>query len=112
VAATLCNSGVKVVCVVENLTCRMWSAGLTTTVAAPSGVKNDAPGAREAFTAALVSQLLDKQRELSPDSLQWAVSAMSAAAMTPAAQISESMPSMSSVESAGQRRVTQRSGAT
>jgi ribokinase len=69
--------GVATVCVVENFRCRIRSRELDVTIESPPVPLTDSPGAREAFSAALVHHLLRiGRRGLTHDSLKWATAAM------------------------------------
>jgi ribokinase len=75
----LLNLGIGAICVVENFTCRIRSHQLNANVSSPSVPLSEAPGAREAFSAALVHHLLLKiGRSLNREALQWASAAMAA----------------------------------
>jgi ribokinase len=91
VAHQLLNLGVKAVCAVEQLTCRIRSMEITADIPAPIVPRNDTPGAREAFSAALIYQLLEIGRNLNTETLQWATTAM-AIPKLPVDEITESMP--------------------
>ncbi len=77
IARQLRTMGVATVCVVENFRCRIRSRELEADFDAPSVPLTDSPGAREAFSAALVHHLLRIGRGgLTRESLEWASAAM------------------------------------
>lgn len=93
----LLNLGVQTVCVVEQLTCRIRSKTIQAEVRAPGVAMKEAPAAREAFSAALVYQLLNIGRDLTTTTLEWAAAAM--AAKIRLGDYSESMPGPDEVDS-------------
>jgi ribokinase len=90
VVRRLLNLGVKTICAVEQLRCRIRTMGLTADVHAPDVPVNENPGAREAFSAALIYQILKIGRELNVDTIRWAAAAM--AANISLEEIPEGMP--------------------
>jgi len=92
----LLNLGVQTVCVVEQLTCRIRSRRIQADVRAPDVAMIEAPAAREAFSAALVYQLLNIGRDLNTATLEWAAAAMTANIQL--THIPESMPGPDEVE--------------
>jgi ribokinase len=77
VARQLRTMGVATVCVVENFRCRIRSRELEADIESPPVPLTDSPGAREAFSAALVHHLLRiGRRGLTRETLQWASAAM------------------------------------
>lgn len=96
IAGRLFNAGVRVICAVENLTCRVRAHGIFTTVSAPEALITEAPAARERFSAALVRQLLKFGPELTDEKLSWAAAAM--AANNRPDSITESMPEPADVD--------------
>lgn len=78
VAHQLLNLGIKAICVVENFACRIRSHHLNANISAPPVPLSDTPGAREAFSAALVHHLLKIGRDLTRETLEWASAAMAA----------------------------------
>jgi ribokinase len=92
----LLNLGVRTVCAVEQLTCRIRSRRIHADVRAPAVAMEEAPAAREAFSAALMYQLLTIGRDLNTAALEWAATAM--AANIQLTHIPESMPGPDEVE--------------
>jgi ribokinase len=80
---------------VEKFGCRIWSRDLTATVEGSSLPLNDAPGSREAFSAALVFRLLKFGRKLTVDGLDWIVGATT---IKPALEGLESFPTPQEVD--------------
>lgn len=78
VARGLLNLGVKTICAVEQLRCRIRTAGTTIDVHAPAVPVNENPGAREAFSMALIHRIIKSGGDLSPEKLRWAAAAMAA----------------------------------
>ncbi|WP_324928596.1 PfkB family carbohydrate kinase [Actinophytocola sp.] len=77
VARQLRTMGVTTVCVVENFQAMISSPQLQATINAPSVPLTDSPGAREAFSAALLHHLLRiGRRALTEETLKWATAAM------------------------------------
>lgn len=77
VSRQLRTMGVATVCVVENFRCRIRSRELEADIESPPVPLTDSPGAREAFSAALVHHLLRiGRRGLTRETLQWASAAM------------------------------------
>jgi ribokinase len=77
VARQLRTMGVTTVCVVENFQAMISSPQLQATINAPSVPLTDSPGAREAFSAALLHHLLRiGRRDLTEETLRWATAAM------------------------------------
>ena len=77
VARQLRTMGVTTVCVVENFQAMISSPQLQATINAPSVPLTDSPGAREAFSAALLHHLLRiGRRALTEETLRWATAAM------------------------------------
>lgn len=97
VARRLLNNGVKTVCAVEQLNCRIRAQGITVDVQAPAVAMNEAPAAREAFSAALIYRLLEIGRDLNDETLRWAAAAMTANISLE--EIPESMPGPEDVDS-------------
>jgi ribokinase len=95
VAPRLLGLGVGAVCVVEKFGCRIWSRDLTETVEGSPLPLNDAPGSREAFSAALVFRLLKFGRKLSVEALEWIVAAT---IIKPALEGIESFPTPQEVD--------------
>ncbi|HEX3784096.1 MAG TPA: PfkB family carbohydrate kinase [Pseudonocardiaceae bacterium] len=96
VAQQLLNLGVQAVCVVERLLCRLWTKDRSTEIPAPSVAVNDKPGAREAFSAALIYRLLEIGHDLSTATLDWATAAM--ATNVSLDEITDSMPEATDVD--------------
>jgi ribokinase len=77
VARQLRTMGVTTVCVVENFSCKIRSRQLDVDIASPPVPLTDSPGAREAFSAALLHHLLRiGRRALTEETLKWATAAM------------------------------------
>lgn len=77
VARQLRTMGVTTVCVVENFSCKIRSRQLDVDLASPPVPLTDSPGAREAFSAALLHHLLKiGRRALTRETLEWATAAM------------------------------------
>jgi ribokinase len=77
VARQLRTMGVTTVCAVENFRARISSRQLEASIASPAVPLTDSPGAREAFSAALLHHLLRiGRRALTEETLKWATAAM------------------------------------
>lgn len=77
VARQLRTMGVTTVCTVDNFQAMISSPQLQATINAPSVPLTDSPGAREAFSAALLHHLLRiGRRALTDETLKWATAAM------------------------------------
>jgi ribokinase len=77
VARQLRTMGVTTVCSVDNFQAMISSPQLQATINAPSVPLTDSPGAREAFSAALLHHLLRiGRRDLTDETLKWATAAM------------------------------------
>jgi ribokinase len=107
VVKQLLNLGVKNVCAIEKLTCRIRSKEITADLHTPDVGRTETPGAREAFSVALVYQLLTIGRSLDEAALGWAATAMAMAARRMSTQkIPDSMPTSDEVDQLmiGQKR--------
>jgi len=78
-ASSLLLLGVHGVCITEEFGCMMRSEHLNEDVARFPTALRDTPGAREAFSAALIHRLLQKNRKIDQSDLEWATAAMTAA---------------------------------
>lgn len=78
-ATQLLTLGVRGVCVTEEFGCLIRSDELNADIAKFPTALADAPGARDAFTAALTLRLLDRSGPLREEDLAWATAAMAAA---------------------------------
>jgi ribokinase len=77
VARQLRTMGVTTVCTVDNFQAMISSPQLQATINAPAVPLSDSPGAREAFSAALLHHLLRiGRRALTDETLKWATAAM------------------------------------
>lgn len=78
-ASSLLMLGVHGVCVTEEFGCMLRSEHLRADIARFPTALRDTPGAREAFSAALIHRLLLKNRRIDETDLEWATAAMTAA---------------------------------
>ncbi|WP_181770972.1 PfkB family carbohydrate kinase [Amycolatopsis pittospori] len=78
-ASSLLVLGVHGVCITEEFGCMVRSEHLKADVARFPTALRDTPGAREAFSAALIHRLLLKDRKIDQSDLEWATAAMTAA---------------------------------
>ena len=90
-AAQLLLLDVGTVCIIDHFGCMLRSNQLRLEVGPVEAALHDTPGAHDAFTAALISRILEADGDLSSDDLLWAVAAMTAT--TPFGRIPTSMPS-------------------
>jgi ribokinase len=90
-ARMLLALGVGAVCVVENFGCKIRSSVISQDIEGLPVPLDDAPGVREAFSAALIQKLIQEGAGRSrEEALHWAIAAM---ATNPSlAEIAESMP--------------------
>ncbi|WP_072481979.1 PfkB family carbohydrate kinase [Amycolatopsis australiensis] len=96
-ARSLLALGVGAVCVVESFGCKVRSTLLSRDIPGPPVPLNDAPGAREAFSAALVHHLIrEGDGRTREQALEWAVAAMSTNPTLD--EITNSMPATDDVE--------------
>jgi ribokinase len=96
-ARSLLALGVGAVCVVESFGCKIRSSAISQDIEGPPVPLDDAPGVREAFSAALVQKLIQEGAGRSrEEALHWAIAAM---ATNPSLdEIAESMPGRDEVE--------------
>ncbi|MEV6908795.1 PfkB family carbohydrate kinase [Amycolatopsis sp. NPDC051071] len=78
-ASSLLMLGVHGVCITEEFGCMVRSEHLRADIARFPTALRDTPGAREAFSAALIHRLLLKDRKIDQSDLEWATAAMTAA---------------------------------
>ena len=95
-AEELLALGVTTVCVVENFGCRIRSRSDSRDILGPNVPLEDTPGAREAFSAALIFLLLKEGGDLTWDALDWALKAMTANLTIE--EITDSMPGAEDVD--------------
>lgn len=77
-ASSLLMLGVKGVCITEEFGSLIRSEDLRVDIARFPAAMRDTPGAREAFTAALIQRLLAKKGQITEQDVQWATAAMAA----------------------------------
>ncbi|UOX85979.1 PfkB family carbohydrate kinase [Amycolatopsis sp. FBCC-B4732] len=96
-ARSLLALGVGAVCVVENFGCSIRSSVISRDIEGPPVPLDDAPGVREAFSAALIQKLIQEGAGRSrEEALHWAIAAM---ATNPTLdEIADSMPGLEEVE--------------
>ncbi|WP_290060428.1 PfkB family carbohydrate kinase [Amycolatopsis solani] len=96
-ARSLLALGVGAVCVVENFGCSIRSSVISRDIEGPPVPLDDAPGVREAFSAALIQKLIQEGAGRSrEEALHWAIAAM---ATNPTLdEIADSMPGREEVE--------------
>jgi ribokinase len=98
-ARMLLSLGVGAVCVVESFGCKIRSSVISRDIPGPPVPLDDAPGAREAFSAALIQNLIQEGSGRSrEDALEWAIAAMSTNPTLD--EITDSMPEIDDVEQA------------
>jgi ribokinase len=96
-ARSLLALGVGAVCVVESFGCRIRSSAISQDIEGPPVPLDDAPGVREAFSAALIQKLIQEGTGRSREqALNWAIAAM--AANPTLDEIAGSMPVLDEVE--------------
>ena len=96
-ARSLLALGVGAVCVVESFGCRIRSSVISQDIEGPPVPLDDAPGVREAFSAALIQKLIQEGAGRSREqALNWAIAAM--AANPTLDEIAGSMPVLDEVE--------------
>ncbi|ANN18931.1 hypothetical protein SD37_27125 [Amycolatopsis orientalis] len=78
-ASSLLMLGVHGVCITEEFGCMVRSEHTRADIARFPTALRDTPGAREAFSAALIHRLLMKDRKIDRSDLEWATAAMTAA---------------------------------
>jgi ribokinase len=96
-ARSLLSLGVGAVCVIESFGCKIRSSVISQDIEGPPVPLDDAPGVREAFSAALIHKLIQEGAGRSrEEALRWAIAAM---ATNPSLdEIAESMPGRDEVE--------------
>lgn len=77
-ASSLLMLGVKGVCITEEFGSLIRSEDLRVDIGRFPAAMRDTPGAREAFTAALIKRLLAKKGQIAEKDVQWATAAMAA----------------------------------
>jgi ribokinase len=77
-ARSLLMLGVKGVCITEEFGSLIRSEDFRVDIGRFPAAMRDTPGAREAFTAALIKRLLAKKGQISEKDVQWATAAMAA----------------------------------
>lgn len=96
-ARSLLALGVGAVCIVESFGCKIRSSVLSQDIEGPPVPLDDAPGVREAFSAALIRKLIQEGAGRSrEEALNWAIAAM--AANPTLDEIADSMPNLEEVE--------------
>jgi ribokinase len=96
-ARQLLALGVGAVCVVESFGCKIRSSVISQDIEGPPVPLDDAPGVREAFSAALIQKLIQEGAGRSrEEALHWAIAAM---ATNPTLdEVTDSMPGLDEVE--------------
>ncbi|EMD27643.1 PfkB family carbohydrate kinase [Amycolatopsis azurea] len=95
--------GARGVCVTEEFGCVVRSENTDLDIARFPARLRDTPGAREAFSAALIHRILAKKRNFDHTDLEWATAAMSASQSS--GGVADSMPDVHKVERAVEARV-------
>ncbi|OXM55261.1 PfkB family carbohydrate kinase [Amycolatopsis alba] len=102
-AAGLRDLGVRGVCVTEEFGCIVRSERVDLDIARFPARLRDTPGAREAFSAALIHRILAKKGTFDHADLEWATAAMSASQSF--GGVADSMPDVHRVERVVKARV-------
>jgi ribokinase len=95
-ATSLLMLGVHGICITEEFGCLIRSEYLRADIARFPTAMRDTPGAREAFSAALIYKLLEKNRKINQRDLEWVTAAM--AASQSFGGIADSMPVQEQVD--------------
>jgi ribokinase len=95
-ATSLLMLGVHGVCITEEFGCMIRSEHNNVDIARFPAAMRDTPGAREAFSAALIHRLLKKNRMIEHEDLEWATAAMAAAQSF--GGVADSMPKKGKVD--------------
>lgn len=95
-AQSLLTLGVHGVCITEEFGCLIRSEYIQANIAQFPAAMRDTPGAREAFSAALILKLLEKNRKIDEQDLKWATAAM--AASQSYGGVADSMPAQEKVD--------------
>ncbi|WP_229905359.1 PfkB family carbohydrate kinase [Lentzea cavernae] len=95
-AQSLLTLGVHGVCITEEFGCLIRSEYIQANIAQFPAAMRDTPGAREAFSAALILKLLEKNRKIDERDLKWATAAM--AASQSYGGVADSMPAQEQVD--------------
>ncbi len=95
-ATSLLMLGVHGVCITNEFGCMVRSEHIRADIAGFTTALRDTPGAREAFSAALIHLLLKKNRKIDQSDLKWATAAMAAAQSF--GGVADSMPTAQQVD--------------